>query len=287
MTKKYNLLKREKIIFEGRTLYRIKALKDFRIVKKGDLGGFVESEENLSHEGNCWIYHNAKVMDNAIVRDNAEVMDNAIVRDNAIIQDYATIKNNAEIVDEARVTGNARVKDIAKIEENALIKDQALVGGNAIIEGNTIVKDQALVKGNAHISGDVIIGEEQRIITGYIDQHYDTIRYELAKQLGITTSGNTIRLFKKVCKIKKGEYASVYDPLFIYEDGKTVKVENPDKSNKSCSSGIHCSTPFYWSDGDTIIEVEVKLKDIITVQDGKVRAKKVKVIGEVNFSKKP
>ena len=44
-----------------RTLYRIKALKDFGNVKKGDLGGYVEREENLSHSGDCWIYDKAKV----------------------------------------------------------------------------------------------------------------------------------------------------------------------------------------------------------------------------------
>lgn len=34
-------------------LHRIKALKDFGDVKKGDLGGWVEDIHNLSHKGNC------------------------------------------------------------------------------------------------------------------------------------------------------------------------------------------------------------------------------------------
>ena len=57
---KYELTE-ETIKVEGVTLYRIKALKDFGNVKKGDLGGFVQSEMNLSHYGNCWIYNDAKV----------------------------------------------------------------------------------------------------------------------------------------------------------------------------------------------------------------------------------
>ena len=36
----------------GRTLYRIEALKDFGDVKEGDKGGYVESEDNLSQNGN-------------------------------------------------------------------------------------------------------------------------------------------------------------------------------------------------------------------------------------------
>ena len=37
-------------------LHRIRALRDVREdVHAGDLGGFVQSEENLSQEGQCWI----------------------------------------------------------------------------------------------------------------------------------------------------------------------------------------------------------------------------------------
>ncbi len=59
MEKKYELT--ESKIYCGITLSRIKALRGFRNVKAGDLGGWVESELNLSHEGNCWIYNDAIV----------------------------------------------------------------------------------------------------------------------------------------------------------------------------------------------------------------------------------
>ena len=48
--KKYKLTD-ETIEVEGKTLYRIEALKEFRDVLPGVKGGFVESEKNLSHEG--------------------------------------------------------------------------------------------------------------------------------------------------------------------------------------------------------------------------------------------
>lgn len=54
-------------------LHRIKAVRDFGDVEVGDLGGWIEQEENLSHEGNCWISGNAKVYDNAKVSGNAKV----------------------------------------------------------------------------------------------------------------------------------------------------------------------------------------------------------------------
>ena len=80
--KKYELTD-ETIEVYGTALHRIKALKDFGNVKKGELGGYVESERNLSQEGNCWVYGNAEVYDNAEVCGNAKVFGNA---------DYITIK---------------------------------------------------------------------------------------------------------------------------------------------------------------------------------------------------
>jgi hypothetical protein len=51
--------------FEGMTLRRIRRLSD------GVVGGWIQSEDNLSHEGGCFVYHNAKVYHFAKVFDNA------------------------------------------------------------------------------------------------------------------------------------------------------------------------------------------------------------------------
>lgn len=45
----------------GTKLFRIKALIEFGNVKAGELGGFVEKEENLSQDGNAWVYDSARV----------------------------------------------------------------------------------------------------------------------------------------------------------------------------------------------------------------------------------
>ena len=47
--------------------FRIRALRDFGYVKTGDIGGFVESERNLSQDGDCWVSGNAQVYGNARV----------------------------------------------------------------------------------------------------------------------------------------------------------------------------------------------------------------------------
>ena len=50
---KYEILKDDFIEFDDRKLYRIRALKDFHNVKEGEAGGYIESEQNLSQEGDA------------------------------------------------------------------------------------------------------------------------------------------------------------------------------------------------------------------------------------------
>ena len=80
---KYEILKDDFIEFDGRKLYRIKALKDFRNVEKGEIGGYIESKRNLSHEGDAWVSGNARVYGYAWVYGDAWVYDNARVSGNA------------------------------------------------------------------------------------------------------------------------------------------------------------------------------------------------------------
>lgn len=51
------------------TLHRIRAVRDIpeRGVKRGDLGGWVESESNLSKSGTAWVFGDARVFDGARV----------------------------------------------------------------------------------------------------------------------------------------------------------------------------------------------------------------------------
>jgi len=83
----------------NRTLYRIKALIDLPLVgvKAGYLGGYIEKVENLSQEGNAWVYRAAKVFGNARVYGNAIVFGNA------------KVYGDAEVYGNARVYGDARV----------------------------------------------------------------------------------------------------------------------------------------------------------------------------------
>ena len=91
--KKYELTNETKTLAGGTVLHRIRALRDIPRfgVKAGELGGFVEEENNLSQDGIAWVF------------DNAEVSGNA------------KVYGNAEVSGDARVSGNARVKGNAKV----------------------------------------------------------------------------------------------------------------------------------------------------------------------------
>lgn len=76
--KKYELTE-ETVTVYGKTLYRIRAVRDFGSVKTGEFGGYIEKEENLSHFGNAWIYGDAWVYGDARVSGNAWIYGDAEV----------------------------------------------------------------------------------------------------------------------------------------------------------------------------------------------------------------
>ena len=90
--KKYELTTESKDYF-GHKLFRIRALISFKFVAKGELGGFVESEKNVSHSGDAWVSGNACVSEDARVSGNAQVSGDAQVYGDAKIEisaDYFT-----------------------------------------------------------------------------------------------------------------------------------------------------------------------------------------------------
>lgn len=96
--KKYELLN-DGIIEIGpdKNLYRIRALRDFRDVKKGDLGGYVESEDNLSHEGDCWIFNDARVFGGAYISGDSKIFNSVTVFGAAEVSENAYIEYQNDI----------------------------------------------------------------------------------------------------------------------------------------------------------------------------------------------
>ena len=122
----------------GNKLFRIKAIVDFGTIRAGELGGFVEKEENLSNDDNAWVSGNARVSDDARISGNAQVYGNASVFGNASVSDDAQVYGNA------RISGNAQVSGNASVFGNASVSDDARISGNAQVYGNA---DYAVVEG--------------------------------------------------------------------------------------------------------------------------------------------
>ena len=171
--KKFELTQNKKN-WEGRTLYQIKACTSFTTnsgieISAGELGGWVEKEQNLSQRGKAWIwsdtkiygaakvYGNAQIFGNAVIRGNAKVYGNAIICGDSKISGYAKVCGNAEIWGYAKVYGNA------EISENALIWGYSEIYGNAKICGNAEIFGYAKVYDNAEIWGDVEIWDYSEI----------------------------------------------------------------------------------------------------------------------------
>ena len=82
MEKKFELTDNFIINAFGVKLFQIKCTKSFKYAKEGDLGGYVEKDENLDQESNAWVYGNARVYGNAEVSGNARVYGNAEIDNN-------------------------------------------------------------------------------------------------------------------------------------------------------------------------------------------------------------
>lgn len=128
----------EKII----KLHRIRALEDFGDVKKGDIGGWVESEDNLDiFCGHSWIYDDAIVCGNAIASGYCQIRENAIITDNVEIRDFA------------KISGNVKIFDNCMICEHAEITDNVIISGKCCISGETEINKNVRISGNVFIHG--------------------------------------------------------------------------------------------------------------------------------------
>jgi len=130
---KYKFTERTKE-YQNITLHEIEAVRDFGNIKKGTVGGWIEKESNLSHEGECWVAGNAKVFGNALVYGDAQVYGDAVVYGDAWVY------GDAEVFENAKVWGNAQVFGDAWVYGNAEVWGNAQVFGNALVYGSILGK---------------------------------------------------------------------------------------------------------------------------------------------------
>jgi len=172
MKKKFELTEETKIV-NNVTLHRIRALRDVFNFKKGKLGGWIEKEKNLSHEGECWVFDNACVMNDASVSDNS------------------LMYGNAQMSGNARMGGNSRMYDDAVMLDNAQMFDESCMLDNSQMSGNAQMWGNVYMMGNAHMAGNGTISTSTDVLcfTNVGSEHGSLTVYKAKEGIEVTSWG--------------------------------------------------------------------------------------------------
>ena len=160
---RYFKLTEETIVNEdGRKLRQIECIRDFKFAQAGELGGFIEKEENLG--GEAWVdegaqvWGEAKVINGSVLRDNARVYGRSKVRNGSVIYDEARVYDYA-LVDACSVGGLAKVYGKSWISRGVSMADQTEVFGLANIE-NSCLLHNASVSGRACLNCSMVLSTD-------------------------------------------------------------------------------------------------------------------------------
>lgn len=94
MKKHFKLTDNTKTLPDGTVLHQIECTRDCKWAMKGELGGWIEKEGNLSD--NAWVYDNAWVSGDARVYGGARVSGDAWVYGGARVSGGALIENSRD-----------------------------------------------------------------------------------------------------------------------------------------------------------------------------------------------
>ena len=231
--------------------------------------------KNINGLTGGWVAATATVESTAYIGENAVVFDNTRVYSNAEVSDYARISGNASVY------GYARVFGYGQIFGNAIVSGDASVSGNAQVYGNARVYGDAKVYGYTVVYGGAVICENMKVSFSRVISDLtkrENLQENIKAQTGLVTFDEFVYCFKQVAP----SMSSLHDPDFFYKLHEYVEAVDPDISNTSCASGLHFSNATYWEQnapkGSIYLMCKVALDDIITVQDGKIRAKKCFVV---------
>ena len=216
MMKKYELTTERKTA-DTYQVHRIRYMRDIPHagIKAGMMGGFLENEENLSHEDDC------VVLDEAVVCGGAKVLDYAVVSDSALITNKSIVKNQAS------VSGTSVVR-----------KSKVFV--NARIEGKSIIQEDSRIYGNAHVSdtktkGEVSIFDNAVVLSTVLDGLIDVkgsaeVRHSRIQGMGIVFMDNA---FVKETKMKNVQSVQINDSATVtfctFEGCSKVRIQGDAK----------------------------------------------------------
>ncbi len=161
-------------------LHRIRALRNVgEKVKAGDLGGFVESESNLSFEpgDEAWIFDDAVCAGGGYVDKNSRLYGYAVVCKHGYVSQDSAVSAHARVEDDAYircadVCGHARVSGRGMVLASPDDSARAILSEHCAVYGT--------VQGDIHVMGNAVV------ISG------ETIRNDTPDTLVINEHGRSI-----------------------------------------------------------------------------------------------
>lgn len=187
-------------------VHRIIYIKDFVwtspitdrqvFIKSGDLGGFIQSQNNLSHD------------DTSVVQNNAFVFGSAVLK-NTLIRDTAMMFDNAEI-DQCEIFGNATIFGKLKAKD-CIFRDKCNVGGLIDMQ-RCYVTNAAQISGIGKIFDTAMYGGS--MITGQMNV-YDCELTDVSEISGVSTVRNCRLSGRAVLKNAKFENQSFSETISL------------------------------------------------------------------------
>jgi hypothetical protein len=206
MIRKFEFTSEQKVITHTTSVRRIRALIDIPGigVKVGDLGGFIMSNENLSHEGDCWVFDdavvhglftritgNARIYGHAVVESGSMIANGVVVADHAhviqgdiqgesifirgeVVLESSIIKGTSVVLEGKAKISNIKLKDTVKqihIGEQAIVKNDKkhtlnIWGSFLTISGNAQLLDVYSISGRSILIDQDAIVKNGVMITG-------------------------------------------------------------------------------------------------------------------------
>ena len=150
-------------------LHRIRALRDIGSeVKAGDLGGFVESEGNLSAGpgDNAWIFDDAICAGTGYVDEGSVLRDRAVVCGHAYVSKGSEMSGDSRAEDDAYIRG-ARLSRCARVSGNGMVLQSPTTKASPILTGSCAVYGKVI--GDVMLAGSVVVISDETISNDSLD----------------------------------------------------------------------------------------------------------------------
>ena len=157
--KKYILTENTKIV-DGAKLFQIKRCSNNK------LGGWIQTENNLSQDGNAWVYGDARISGDAQVYGNARVYGDAWVYGDARVSGNAQVYGYALVSGDAKVSASHHIFHVITSPYNITITPQNIQIGCLCYNIKTWKKQAKIIAKKEKISNNTFKLIKEICLTG-------------------------------------------------------------------------------------------------------------------------